>query len=224
MQGTKYLLRNKNISNANNFTSISNGDKGECQKDIGELTTLYRRNRGIEAVVAGGGIILSWTPLYKSEGPTQVALIMIRFLQLFFKGKSTKEFENFFLSYDNICHLDELKLLRDKLALEPPFDIVWNKINKIIDPLHLRNHTRNKCKSYYNPAKDRKLFLEANLICAEQTFTWLSRYKKIFNSISKIHFYFMLHRIIKARNRYTEYCYKTGRKSLLPSAILIRNV
>ena len=30
MQGTKYLLRNKNISNANNFTSISNGDKGEC--------------------------------------------------------------------------------------------------------------------------------------------------------------------------------------------------
>ena len=70
MQGTKYLLRNKNISNANNFTSISNGDKGECRKDIGELTTLYRRNRGIEAVVAGGGIILSWTPLYKSEGPT----------------------------------------------------------------------------------------------------------------------------------------------------------
>ena len=59
MQGTKYLLRNKNISNANNFTSISNGDKGECRKDIGELTTLYRRNRGIEAVVAGGEIILS---------------------------------------------------------------------------------------------------------------------------------------------------------------------
>ena len=59
MQGTKYLLRNKNISNANNFTSISNGDKGECRKDIGELTTLYRRNRGIEAVAAGGGIILS---------------------------------------------------------------------------------------------------------------------------------------------------------------------
>ena len=47
MQGTKYLLRNKNISNANNFTSISNGDKGECRKDIGELTTLYRRNCGI---------------------------------------------------------------------------------------------------------------------------------------------------------------------------------
>ena len=77
-----------------------------------------------------------------------------------------------------------MKLLRDKLALEPPFDIVWNKINKIIDPLHLRNHTRSKCKSDYNPEKVRKLFPEANLMCAEQTFTWLSRYKKIFNSMS----------------------------------------
>ena len=44
-------------------------------------------NFGIEAFVAGGGIILSGTPLYKSEGPTQVALIMIRFLQLLFKRK-----------------------------------------------------------------------------------------------------------------------------------------
>ena len=96
MQGTKYLLRNKTISNANNFTSISNGDKGECRKDIGELTTLYRRNSGIEAVVAGGGIILSWTPLYKSEGPNQVTLIMIRFLQLFLKVNPPGSLRTFF--------------------------------------------------------------------------------------------------------------------------------
>ena len=51
MQGIKYLLRNKNISNQKNFTTISNRDMEGCRKDIGELSTLHRRNRGMEAVV-----------------------------------------------------------------------------------------------------------------------------------------------------------------------------
>ena len=97
------------------------------------------------------------------------------------------------MSYDNICHLDELKLLAKKLDLPVPFDEIWLKINKVIDPLHIKNHSQPKCKELYNPEKVREAFPEANLMCAEQTFVWMGRYKKIFNSMTKNHFHFMLH-------------------------------
>ena len=53
---------------------------------------------------------------------------------------------------------------------------------------------------------------------AEQTFAWQSRYKKVLNSMKRTHFHFVLHRLIKGRNRYTSLCYKENRKPLLPSA------
>ena len=55
---------------------------------------------------------------------------------------------------------------------------------------------------------------------AEQTFRWLGRFKKILNSMGKNHFHFMLHRIVKKRNEYTEYCHLVGKYPLLPSAKL----
>ena len=55
---------------------------------------------------------------------------------------------------------------------------------------------------------------------AEQTFCWLGRFKKILNSVGKNHFHFMLHRIVKKRNEYTEYCHLVGKYPLLPSAKL----
>jgi hypothetical protein len=111
-----------------------------------------------------------------------------------------------------------MKLLAKKLALPEPFDNVWLAINKVIDPLHIKNHTRTKCKTLYNPEKVKKDFPEANLMCAEQTFAWMGRYKKIFNAMPKTHFHFVLHRLVKGRNEYTNQCYKANRKPLLPSA------
>ena len=55
---------------------------------------------------------------------------------------------------------------------------------------------------------------------ADQTFCWLSRFKKILNSMGKNHFHFILHRLIKKRNLYTEYCHLVGKYPLLPSAKL----
>ena len=52
---------------------------------------------------------------------------------------------------------------------------------------------------------------------AEETFSWLSRYKKAFNSMPKTRFEFSLHRLIKHRNLYTEYCYRVKKYPLLPS-------
>ena len=143
---------------------------------------------------------------------------MLKFLQLKLKGKTVEDFRKFFLSYDNICHVDELKLLSKPLALDSPVDRIWLEVNKVIDPLHIHNHVRQKCKELYNPDNVTAAVPEANLMAAEQTFAWFGRYKKICNSMSKVHFQFMLHCLIKQRNIYTSFCYKSNKKPLLPSA------
>ena len=130
-----------------------------------------------------------------------------------------------------------------RYSVSPEGGIFWSYIRKIIrnykwfflfyfytrnffplnfsdsfDPLHIHNHKRKKCSELYNPDKVKEAVPEANLMCAEQTFAWFGRFKKICNSMSKIHFHFVLHRLIKQRNAYTSHCYKNGKKPLLPSA------
>ena len=43
---------------------------------------------------------------------------------------------------------------------------------------------------------------------AEQTFIWLGKFKKILNSMNKRHHNFFLHCLVKARNRYTMWCFE----------------
>ena len=56
-----------------------------------------------------------------------------------------------------------------------------------------------------------------NTMIAEETFAWLSRYKKILNVLPKERFEFMLHRLIIHRNKYTEYCDKVKKYPRLPT-------
>ena len=49
---------------------------------------------------------------------------------------------------------------------------------QIVDPFHFPNHTDSLCKERYNPEQIRKDHPHWNMMCAEQTFVWLSRYKK----------------------------------------------
>lgn len=138
------------------------------------------------------------------------------------------------------CNVDRLKFLRDALPLVGKFSEIWLTIGKCIDPLHIKNHKvdqriqqtlkdknsifiefqRPDCKTLYAPEKVKEDWPEANLMIAEQTFCWLGRFKKILPSMSKNHFHFILHRLIKKRNKYTEYCHIVGKYPLLPSAKL----
>ena len=43
------------------------------------------------------------------------------------------------------------------------------------------------------------------------------RFKKSFNSLPKHKQLFFMHRLVKRRNSYTTFCYKTGKTPLLPS-------
>ena len=48
-----------------------------------------------------------------------------------------------------------------------------------IDGLHLANHRQASCHKKYNPEIVKKVIPGANLLCAEQTFSWQSRYARI---------------------------------------------
>ena len=131
------------------------------------------------------------------------------------------DWDKFVLSYDNMCHIDCLNLLKGPLSLPAPFHEMWLKIKKVIDPLHLKNHIRPDCKVLFNPESVRTLYPTANFMQCEQTFAWLGRYKKILNSTPKAHFNFLIHRLVVGRNNYTERCYSRNKKPLLPTAKIV---
>ena len=68
------------------------------------------------------------------------------------------------------------------------------------------------------PKPIREAHPEYNFMTAEETFVWLSRYKRILCSINKVHHLYFLHRIVYRQNMYTEKCYKMKRKFLLPKS------
>ena len=70
----------------------------------------------------------------------------------------------------------------------------------------------------YHPKKVLEANPNYNFMIAEQTFAWLSRYKKIVCSMDKLHHLFFLHRIITRRNKHSYLCITTGRKVLLPKS------
>ena len=165
-QGTRYLLRNQAVTNEDNFQYEEEADDVRCQKNTGQIHRLHHWSRGIFQVVSGGGHIDYWIPLYDSEGPHQVAFILIKYLQLKLKGKTQEEIRQFYLSYDHMCAIDRLKLLRNPLPFEPPEDRLWLDSNHLIDPLHLKNHKRKECQELYNPEKLKNHLPDGNLMCA----------------------------------------------------------
>ena len=159
------------------------------------------------------------------ESALLVGLITTSIVQNYLKAEipDPSDWNSFHLVYDNMCHLRELRLLQNSLDLPSPYCDMWQKFNCCIDELHIRNHTRESCKRLYNTDLLKAQHPFANTMAAEQTFCWLSRYKKILNSMGKTHFHFLLHRLVVGRNSYTQRCYQLNRRPLLPNAKIMRD-
>ena len=89
-----------------------------------------------------------------------------------------------------------------------------------MDALHIKNHVRSQCRKEYPKVIEnlRDTFARPNTESAEQTFVWLGKFKRILSSMDKRHHLFFLHCLVKARNKYTEWCYDNGLKPKLPQA------
>ena len=87
------------------------------------------------------------------------------------------------VSYDNMCNIDRLKLLKKPLPLPAPEDKLWSDTVHLIDELHLRNHSRKSCHEKYNPEILKKNVPDSNLVCCEEIFAWQSRFRRILCSM-----------------------------------------
>ena len=106
-------------------------------------------------------------------------------------------------------------------SIKPPLNEMWLKVTKIVDSLHFRNHVDSKCRELYNPAKVKEQHPKYNTMAAEQTFVWLSRYKRILSATNKTHHCFMLLMLIYRHNRYLELCHIINRMPLFPKSNII---
>ena len=124
------------------------------------------------------GHILFYEVLYvlRSEGPAQVFLLVLAWLVAALGRKSREERKDIIVSYDNMCHLNNLKVARKPLPLPGDLKYLWLDVQKIIDTLHMKNHSDPRCEQQYNPAKVLPEDSDMNTMSCEQTFAWLSRY------------------------------------------------
>lgn len=145
---------------------------------------------------------------------------MLEYLRRQLETVPFEEWKTVVICYDNMCHLDDLRAARVPLptSLYPePYDRMWLEVCKIIDKLHISNHVRPKCKTKYNPdAAKNKTGVDLNTMAAEQTFSWLSRFKKILGAMPKNRHHFTLHRVVLRRNDYIRWCHRMNRSAVLP--------
>ncbi|XP_064381941.1 uncharacterized protein LOC135330880 [Halichondria panicea] len=87
-----------------------------CRKDTGKSKRLRKWSRGHQFVIRGGGHIDTWQPLYRSESPSQVFLILIQWLLSLAKSRGGIG-KPISLAYDNICNLAKLKAARAPLYI-----------------------------------------------------------------------------------------------------------
>ena len=92
----------------------------------------------------------------RSEGPAQVFFIVLVWMLAAFKRTSREERQQKILSYDNMCHLDNLKMAKKPLPLPVDWQHVWLDITKIIDSVHIGNHRDRRCREQYSPQQLKK--------------------------------------------------------------------
>uniref|UniRef100_A0A1X7UPD7 CxC5 like cysteine cluster associated with KDZ domain-containing protein n=1 Tax=Amphimedon queenslandica TaxID=400682 RepID=A0A1X7UPD7_AMPQE len=72
--------------------------KPSCNKETGEKKRIQRWTRGHFFVVRGGGHIDTWQPLYQSEGPAQVFLILLVWMISAMQEMSRKDRQEIYLA------------------------------------------------------------------------------------------------------------------------------
>jgi len=221
--GTERILRSDAMKATDTFDRVVD-EQSHCNKDTEGLSTMNTYSRGHLFFVHPCGIIRYWAPLYRSEDPTQVSLPTIKFCSLIIQVCTVAMISTIFLFYDNMCNLERLKLWdcnpKDFTKEARLGFSVFNRINKGVDALHIKNHVRVECRNEYPKVIEnlRSTFERPNTEAAEQTFVWLGRFKRLLNSMSKRKHHFFLHSLVRERNEYTEWCFSLNITPKLPQA------
>ena len=81
----------------------------------------------------------------------------------------------YFLSYDNVCNLSNMRLWREPLPIKSFTNLWTENLIKIIDSIHFHNHKGESCHKDFNPKILKEKLPDGNTIICEQTFCLLGR-------------------------------------------------
>ena len=115
---------------------------------------------------------------------------------------------------DGMRHLDNLQMARNPLPLPGDLKFLWMYVKKIIDTSHIHSH-----RVPYDVIRttSRKKIHHATP-CREQTFAWISRFKKILAAMRKTHHYFLTPLNGKEKEQInSSFCYRSGHRQVKPN-------
>jgi len=94
------------MKSANNFELTLDQEETNCNKDTTGLVTMNTYSRGHLFYVTSRGIIRFWSPLYRSESTSQVAIPTIKYLELYIR--EYKNIDDTYLFYNNMVRISFL--------------------------------------------------------------------------------------------------------------------
>lgn len=113
-QGVHDNIR-KSLRTRKAVKNFSTNDTPPCNHETIGKQRLQKYSRGHLVIVEGGGHIAHWAPLYQSEGPAQVAMIVLTFLLTCIAPLGKAIYKKIWLAYDNMCHLASLNIFKSPL-------------------------------------------------------------------------------------------------------------
>ena len=122
--GTKLMLK-KFPDLARKVDSAEEVAPTSCNKDTGSERRLQKWQWSYINVAATVQVSLTqfqkgsenYCVSYRSEGPAQVFLLALTWLVSAFAKATREERQNVFVAYDDMCHLDGLKVAQEPLPL-----------------------------------------------------------------------------------------------------------
>ena len=85
------------------FELIQAQEGPTCNKDTTGLVTMKTYSRGHLFYVTSRGIIRFWSPLYRSESTSQVAIPTIKYLELY--KRDYKNIDDTYIFFDNMVRI-----------------------------------------------------------------------------------------------------------------------
>jgi hypothetical protein len=116
--------------------------------------------------------------MVKSEGRSDILNNLINTMKI--NGKNYK-----YIIYDDACHINETVMKHKKI-----YEKLAN-IDFYIDKFHLRNHTRNVCKTKFNMKLNNEISHLNSEVC-EQNFSLQLKHKYMVKHMTKNHYNFFL--------------------------------
>lgn len=168
-------------------------------KSIENVKRYHDKTAGIMAVVRPCGIILDCRELYTCESSSQLFVQLLKLIDE--PGINIR-----YIGYDRACEFKPfLRNLKGNVGAAKLLEAEY-----LVDNFHIAGHKRAECDidnpkcEYHHGLPKFAAIANANTECAEQTFSWLKRYKTIVKYMTAPRFRFFLHIVIQAHNRAVE--------------------